>query len=69
MSVFVTAGGIRMIECNICGAVTDSIHGLVINGSTNDVPPSGWNTEILQIPCGIGYNWKRQHFCPNCQSH
>ena len=67
MSLYIDINGKRMIECNCCGKIAESYHGVIVNGSSNDIPPIGWDTEILRIPCNVGHNWKRQHFCPSCQ--
>ena len=48
MSVFITANGKRRIECNVCGATAESIHGNVYNGVSNDIAPFG-DTENEEI--------------------
>jgi len=67
MSIFINASGKRFIECNVCGGVVASNHGLIVNGSTNDIAPSDWKTEILRVPCANGYHWKEEHFCNKCK--
>lgn len=67
MSIFVNVSGSRFIECNCCGKIAASNHGIIVNNLANDIPPIDWNTELLRIPCNVGHNWKLQHFCPDCQ--
>ena len=48
MSVFVNASGSRFIECNCCNALVQSLHGSIVDGQTNDIAPSNWQTDIIR---------------------